>query len=73
LGDYRHSIASLEKGLEIDPDSVELRKNLALTHMKVGNYEKAIKTLERIPAEQREKSEDISALLGRARHELLSK
>lgn len=73
LGDYRNSISSLKKGLDIDPASIDLRKNLAVTYMRMGDYEKAILTLEKIPAHQKETSEEITALLRKARHELRSK
>lgn len=73
LGDYRNSISSLKKGLEIAPDSLSLRINLAVTQIKIGNHEEAIMTLEKIPAHERETSEEIRALLRKARHGLLSK
>jgi tetratricopeptide (TPR) repeat protein len=73
LGDYRNSISSLKKGLDIDPDSIDLSKNLAVTYMRMGDYEKAILTLEKIPAHQKERTEEITALLRKARHELRSK
>jgi tetratricopeptide (TPR) repeat protein len=72
LGDYRNSISSFKKGLDIDPDSIDLRKNLAVTYMKMGDYERAILNLEGIPAPRKETNEEISALLRKARHELLS-
>ena len=70
VGDYANSIFSLKKGLEMAPGSVELRKNLALTYLKMKNYESAIETLEEIPAPERRSNEEIAALLKEARHKL---
>ena len=72
VGDYRNSISSLKKGLEIASDAVELRKNLALTYMKMKNYKTAIETLEKISAPERRNNEEIAALLREARHKLLT-
>jgi tetratricopeptide (TPR) repeat protein len=72
VGDYANSIFSLKKGLEMAPDSVELRKNLALTYLKMKNYEGAIETLESIPAPERRRHEEIVVLLREARQKLSS-
>jgi Tfp pilus assembly protein PilF len=72
VGDYKNSISSLKKGLEIASDAVELRKNLALTYMKMKNYKTAIETLEKISAPERRSNEEIAALLREARHKLLT-
>ena len=33
MGDYERSVSVLKKGLDIDPDSFQLRKNIAITYM----------------------------------------
>ena len=73
MGDYENSISVLRKGLDIASDSIQLRKNLAVTYMKMEDYEKAVRTLEKIPDPERRKNRDIEGLLRKARTRLLGK
>ena len=70
-GWYKRSIAALEKGLEIEPDSFELRKNLAVTHMKMEAYEEALSILEKIPAGDGLKSKELESFRTYLRNKLL--
>jgi tetratricopeptide (TPR) repeat protein len=72
MADYENSVSSLKKGLEIAPDSIELLKNLAIIYMKMGKYEDAVKVLEKMSAADRRDDEQITRLLKKARHRLLS-
>ena len=49
LGDYVNSVSALRRGLDMDPDSVQLRKNLAVAYRRMGDHAQAIKVLEKIP------------------------
>jgi len=53
LGDYENSVLVLKKALEIFPDSISLRKNLAITYLRTGNPAMALSILETIPQSQR--------------------
>jgi Tfp pilus assembly protein PilF len=52
-GDYESSLIALKKGLEIGPDSLKLRKNLAVTYIRIKEYEKAIAVLEEVSPKER--------------------
>ena len=65
LGDYENSVLVLKKALEIFPDSISLRKNLAITHLRTGNPAMALSILETIPESQRAKM-DIIGLMNEA-------
>ncbi|MBN1106320.1 MAG: tetratricopeptide repeat protein [Deltaproteobacteria bacterium] len=51
VGDYAHSVRAFRRGLEMDPGSARLRKGLALTLLKMQDYEKTASTLDGIPEE----------------------
>lgn len=68
LGDHTRAVFSLEKGLDLAPRNLRLRMNLAITHMNMGAYEKAVQTLENIPRSERRGNKDIQDLLDRARN-----
>ena len=53
LGDYENSVLVLKRALEIVPDSISLRKNLAVTYLRMGNPAMALSILETIPPSQR--------------------
>lgn len=72
-GDYENSVAALQKGISIAPDSILLRKNLAVTYIRMENYEKAILTLEKIPAPEIERDRKIQMLLQQAHKKFLMK
>lgn len=50
IGNYNDSVSVLRSGLEIATDYIELRKNLAVSYKKMGEYGKVITALEKIPA-----------------------
>jgi len=52
-GDYESSLIALKKGLEIGPDSLTVRKNLAVTYIRMKEYEKAIAVLEEVSPKER--------------------
>jgi Flp pilus assembly protein TadD/uncharacterized integral membrane protein len=52
-GDYESSLIALKKGLEIGPDSLTIKKNLAVTYIRMREYEKAIFVLEGISPKER--------------------
>jgi Tfp pilus assembly protein PilF len=62
-GDYRNSVASFKRGLNIAEDSVLLRKNLANTYIKMEAYGAAVSVLEEIPALERQKDAAVMRLL----------
>ncbi len=53
LGDYENSVLVLKRALEIVPDSISLRKNLAVTYLRMGNPAMALSILETIHPSQR--------------------
>ena len=59
------------KGLDVAPDSLTLRKNLAVTYIRMEDYEKAVSVLEKIPSKDRAKL-GINALLLKAQEALTS-
>jgi tetratricopeptide (TPR) repeat protein len=73
MGRYEKSVSALRKALEIAPDSTELRKNLAVTYMRMGAYEEALSTLEGIPPSERMRSKDTETLLRNLRKKVLHK
>jgi tetratricopeptide (TPR) repeat protein len=73
MGDYINSVSALKKGLEIAPESIQLRKNLAVTYVRMEDYEKAILTLEKIPTHEIERNIEVEKLLKQARKGLLMK
>jgi protein O-mannosyl-transferase len=48
-GDYANALPVLKKGLEIEPDSVSLLKNLAIIYIQMENYKEAATALGKIP------------------------
>jgi hypothetical protein len=70
-GDYENALFALMKGLDIAPDSLMLRKNLAVTYIRMDDYEKAVSVLEKIPSKDRAEL-GINALLLKAQEALTS-
>jgi len=62
-GKYDKSIDILKKGMEISPDSVGLRVNLATTLITIGDYMNALRILEGIPEHERKMDGNIMRLL----------
>jgi len=52
-GDYESSLIALKKGLEIAPGSLTVRKNLAVTYIRMKEYKKAIAVLEEVSPKER--------------------
>ncbi len=63
LGMYAESVDALNRGLEIDFDSVGLRKNLAIVYAEMGDYEKANEVLSEIPPHEIVGRNDIERLI----------
>jgi len=55
-GNYEKGASVLKKALQLAPDSLSLRKNLALTYIQMKRSRDAIKVLQKIPKEKRDKS-----------------
>jgi tetratricopeptide (TPR) repeat protein len=72
LGDFDKAISSLKRGLNLDPQKLRLRVNLALTYMKMKNYRDAVQILEQIPISKRQGNRDIQEVLSTARKKLES-
>ena len=70
LGMYAESLDALNRGLEIDFDSIRLRKNLAIVYVEMGDYEKAHEVLGRIPPSEVEGRADIERLIKNVQNEL---
>ena len=70
IGDYTSALASLKKGLKLAPHHVRMRVNLAVTHMKMNQYEKALFILEAIPFSKRHGNKAIEALINQVRQKL---
>jgi len=64
--DYQNSLMALKKGLEMAPGSLKVRKNLAVTYIRMKEYDKAISLLEEISPKERAEM-GISGLLLKAR------
>ena len=54
-GNYEKGVSVLEKAFEIAPDSVILRKNMALTYIQMKRYGDAMTVLQGIPKKEWEK------------------
>jgi tetratricopeptide (TPR) repeat protein len=67
---YRDALHVLEKGLENAPGSLKLTRNLAVTYLKMKNYEKVIETLEKVPTQERQENASIQELLRTAKERL---
>ena len=48
LGNYKESILVLNKAIELNPNIIQIFINLSLTYFETRDYEKALKTLEKI-------------------------
>lgn len=70
VGKNADSVRALKKGLEINPDSIKLRKNLAVTYVRMKEYEKAIEVLNKIALSDIEKNTSIKSLLKNIQEEL---
>jgi tetratricopeptide (TPR) repeat protein len=70
MGMYEESVDTLNKGLEIDSDSVGVRKNLAIVYIEIGDYEKANVVLNKIPRDEVKGRADIERLIKRVQNEL---
>ena len=57
----------------IDPDSFQLRKNIAITYMNMKDYKQAVLNLEKIPSKERERDKQANGLLMSAKEKLLTK
>jgi protein O-mannosyl-transferase len=66
-GDYGNSINALKKGVDISPQSVQLRTNLALTYINLKGYQEAISVLEELPETEKKENTEVSRLLDEAR------
>jgi Flp pilus assembly protein TadD len=71
LGRYAESVVALNRGLEIDVDSVQIRKNLAITYAEMGDYKKADEVLSKIPLDEVEGRTDIERLIKNVRKKLI--
>ncbi|MFC1868336.1 tetratricopeptide repeat protein [Thermodesulfobacteriota bacterium] len=71
MRDYENSVIALKKGLNISPDLITLRTNLAVTYINMKDYAKAISTLEAIHETTREADKNVSRLLKLAREKML--
>jgi len=71
MGDYINSVSALKKGLEIPPESIQLRKNLAVTYIRMEKYSQAISVLEKVPVQKRDE-QGINQLLNKAYRALKS-
>jgi len=67
---YGEALHALEKGLENVPGSIKLIRNLAVTYLKMKDYEKVIETLDRVPALERNRDASIQELLRTAKERL---
>ena len=66
-GNYENSVFFLKKGLNIHPDSIQIRKNLAITYINMEDFKNAIVTLETIPPQERKKDVKVNVLLKKAK------
>ena len=62
-GEYEKSIDALKKGIDISPSLVNLKINIAVSYINLKEYQNAILALEKIPEEERLKSNEILRLL----------
>jgi tetratricopeptide (TPR) repeat protein len=69
MGDYINSVSALKNGLEITPESIQLRKNLAVTYIRMRRYSQAISVLEKVPPEKWDE-QGINQLLKKAQNGL---
>jgi len=72
IGDYRNSTISLTEGLNLSPNSVLLRINLATTYINMKDYERAMLTLEKISSRERYGNKRIAGLLRLAREKSIT-
>ena len=70
-GAFEDSVSALKRGVEIAPDSLDLRKNLSATYMRMRAYDKALSTLEEIPPSKRAKSIEIETLIKSLKEKVL--
>lgn len=73
MGMHAESADALNKGLEIDFDSIPLRKNLAIAYVRMGDYDKANSVLSRIPPHEIEGRVDIERLIKNVKKRLTDK
>ena len=64
--DYNGSVEAIKQGLIIKKDSQRLMENLAITYMRMGDYQKVISFIEDIPLTDRKKNDKLENLLNLA-------
>ena len=66
MGNYSGSVEAIKQGLSIKKDSQSLMENLAVTYMRMGDYQKVISFIEGIPLIDRKKNDKLRNLLNLA-------
>ncbi|MBN2123796.1 MAG: tetratricopeptide repeat protein, partial [Deltaproteobacteria bacterium] len=67
IRDYPAAVSALQRGLETGQSGVGVRKNLAITYMRMEEYDKAVRVLEQIPHRERLGDGDVIRLLEEAK------